>query len=151
MQLEAILIPELTCCNLEATSQKRALQEVAKRVAREFPDLKANQVFENLVSREKKGSTAIGQGIAIPHCRMKECSKIIGGLFKLSQPIDFNALDGEGVSILFVLLVPESETNAHLEILATLAKLVESEENVKGLLAASTDTELYNLAVSQSE
>lgn len=150
MQLEAILSHELTCCNLEATSQKRALQEVAGRVSQKFTNLGAVEVFENLIAREKKGSTAIGHGIAIPHCRMKACSKIVAGLFRLTEPIDFYALDGEAVNLLFVLLVPENENNAHLETLAMLAKLIESEEYIQGLLTASTDSELYDLAVMQN-
>ncbi|MDH5737266.1 MAG: PTS sugar transporter subunit IIA, partial [Gammaproteobacteria bacterium] len=94
-----------------------------------------------------KGSTAIGHGIAIPHCRLKKCDHVVGGLFHLQDYIDFNAFDGQPVNILFVLIVPEDETTLHLEILSLLARKFDSEDFRKELLAASTDQDLYQKAI----
>lgn len=148
MQLESILVPERTRCDLNAASKKRAIEEVAQIISRNLPYLPSDQIFENLIAREKMGSTAIGYGIAIPHCRMKQCRNITGGLFKLHQPVDFNALDGTDVNILFVLLVPEDETDAHLQTLAMLASRFESDQYRNNLQKSTTDLELYQSALS---
>ncbi|MDH5738397.1 MAG: PTS sugar transporter subunit IIA [Gammaproteobacteria bacterium] len=148
MELKDILSQERTRCHLEATSQKRALQEAATIIADEYKHLSEDEIFENLIEREKKGSTAIGYGIAIPHCRMKYCNEIVCGLFRLSQAIDFNAFDGESVKLLFVLIVPEDETNAHIETLAMLAKKLDSEAYRQKLLSADTDLSLFREATS---
>lgn len=150
MKLESILDPERTCCSVKAASKKRALEEVAGIIAQNHPDLDAERIFECLIAREKMGSTAIGHGIAIPHCRMKQCGEVVGGLFRLVHPVDFNALDGEAVDILFVLLVPEEEANAHLETLAMLAKRFESDDYRRGLKEATSDSELYRSALEEA-
>jgi len=77
-------------------------------VAQFYPELDENQIFNNLVARERLGSTGIGQGIAIPHCRLEDCKRVVGALLTLSEPIDFDAIDNEPVDLLFVLLVPRT-------------------------------------------
>lgn len=147
MNIESILVPERTCCNLEATSKKRAIEEAAKYIAETLDGLEGPGIYEQLISREKLGTTAIGHGIAIPHCRMDNCDQIVGGLFKLDRPVDFGAFDEEDVQIMFVLLVPSQEVEDHLQTLAMLAERFESAEYRKKLLAAHNDQELYELAL----
>lgn len=148
MKIESILVPERTCIDLEASSKKRAIEEASRHIARTrtLPHLDAAEIYENLINREKLGTTAIGHGIAIPHCRMKNCNDIVGGLFKLSQPTDFDAFDEEPVQIMFVLLVPEDEVNDHLEALAMLAERFESESFRESLFQATSDQDLYERA-----
>lgn len=146
--LDSILTLERTCHSLGVSSKKKALEEVATRMVATLPMLTTEQVFENLVSREKLGTTAIGHGVAIPHCRLPRCSGIVGGLFKLAEPVDFGAFDGEAVQILFVLLVPAREVDEHLSVLATLAQRFELPAYRAGLLAADSDEALYEAALS---
>ncbi|MEX2489044.1 MAG: PTS sugar transporter subunit IIA [Pseudomonadales bacterium] len=146
MNLASILTPERTCCDLEASSKKRAIEEAAGHIARTLPRLDAAEIYENLINREKLGTTAIGHGIAIPHCRMQNCDEIVGGLFKLRQPINFEAFDDQPVQIMFVLLVPAEEVEDHLATLAMLAERFESEKFREHLLQATSDRELYERA-----
>ena len=145
--LDTILTPERTCHDLVVSSKKKALEEVATRMVATLPMLTTEQVFENLVAREKLGTTGIGHGVAIPHCRLSRCSGIVGGLFRLADPIDFGAFDGELVGILFVLLVPTREVDEHLATLATLAERFEQASYRDALLAANSDQSLYEAAL----
>ncbi|MEG1342300.1 MAG: PTS sugar transporter subunit IIA, partial [Pseudomonas sp.] len=107
IRLETILTPGRSLVNAPGGSKKRALQEIATLIHREVPDLEMQDVFESLFAREKLGSTGFGNGIAIPHCRLKGCSSPISALIHLDAPIDYDAIDGAPVDLLFVLLVPE--------------------------------------------
>lgn len=147
MNIASILAPERTCVGITAGSKKRAIEQAAIRIAEAQQNLSAQDVYERLISREKLGTTAIGHGVAIPHCRIDACEEIIGGLFKLESPIDFEAFDDEPVSILFVLLVPTEEVDEHLQTLAMLAKNFESDAYRRRLLDADSDQELYDRAI----
>ena len=71
-----------------------------------------NTLFNNLVCRERLGSTGIGQGIAIPHCRLENCDRVIGALITLKDKIDFDSIDNQPVDLLFVLIVPQEATES---------------------------------------
>ncbi|MDN5401084.1 MAG: PTS IIA-like nitrogen regulatory protein PtsN, partial [Pseudomonas sp.] len=117
IRLETILTPGRSLVNVPGGSKKKALEQIANLIAREVPDLEMQDVFEALIAREKLGSTGFGNGIAIPHCRLKGCETPVSALLHLDHPIDFDAIDGAPVDLLFVLLVPEAATDAHLELL----------------------------------
>tara|TARA_B110000263_G_scaffold233950_1_gene231243 strand:- start:480 stop:956 length:477 start_codon:yes stop_codon:yes gene_type:complete len=146
MDIDSILAPERTFTNVVATSKKRAIEEAANLIAHAEPGFDAAELYHLLIAREKLGPTAIGNGMAIPHCRVA-CTKTVGSLFHLSNGIDFGALDDLPVKIMFVLLVPESETEDHLHTLAMLARRFESEAYRDGLLAARSNDELFQQAL----
>ena len=148
MKIESILTPERTCARVVASSKKRAIEEAAIRISSEVEELDQQEIFERLINREKIGTTAIGHGIAIPHCRIDGVQDIIGGLFRLDTPVDFGAFDDEPVRIMFVLLVPSEEVDEHLQTLAMLAERFESEDYRRSLLTAADDTELYKRAIA---
>ena len=120
--IEAILSPELTQCGLPGSSKKKVLQQIARLISNQFIDLDENTIFDNLIARERLGSTGIGQGIAIPHSRLESCDRVIGCLFTLETGISFDSIDNEDVDILFVLLVPQEATSEHLELLSQIAE-----------------------------
>lgn len=151
MNIQDILSPERTFCNIEASSRKRALEEIATQLAKTISDVDAEEIFTRLVAREKMGSTALGDGIAIPHCRLNGCPSVLGGLFTLQNPIDFEAFDRTEVQVLFVLLVPEEEVNEHLTVLALLASRFEQATYRRALLAAKDATSLYQTAIADIE
>jgi PTS system nitrogen regulatory IIA component len=151
VNIEDILTPNRTFCKLEASSRKRALEEVAIRLAETIEDVSAEELFTRLIAREKMGSTALGHGIAIPHCRIPGCSNIMGGLVSLSSPVDFDAFDHVNVEIMFVLIVPEEEVDDHLTALAMLAKRFESESYREALFAAGNEQALYASAIAGIE
>ena len=102
-------------------SKKRVFERAAEAVGAAL-NLSSETIYRALLAREKLGSTAIGEGIAIPHCRINECSEAAGCLVTLQEPIDYGSADGQDVDVIFVLLVPEEATEAHLKLLAALAR-----------------------------
>ena len=103
-------------------------------------DLEAEAVISFLNAREDLGSTALGAGVAIPHGRVKGLKNPIAAFLKLKDPIEFAAPDGEAVSILIFLLVPEKATQQHLEILSSIAQLL-SDQDARQSLATETNPE----------
>ena len=102
-------------------SKKRVFERAAEAMGAAL-NLSSENIYRALLAREKLGSTAIGEGIAIPHCRINECAEAAGCLLTLREPIDFGSTDGRDVDVIFVLLVPEEATQAHLNLLAALAR-----------------------------
>lgn len=147
MDIQTILAPTRTTCSLNAGSKKRAIELAAEHIGASLPDLNVGNLYRGLLERERLGSTAIGHGVAIPHCRLEDCNKIVGALFVFSDPIDFSAPDEIPVSIMFVLLVPANETDEHLSALAMLAERFDQEDYRNALISAKTDTELYQRAL----
>lgn len=146
MNIKSFLLPERTQCCISVGSKKRAIEEAAKRVAATNRLLDADEIYSQLIAREKLGTTALGHGIAIPHCRLDSCDEIIGAMFTLEEGIDFEAFDQEPVRVLFILLVPTEEVDEHLQVLATLASRFDLEDYRLGLLEADTDEALYEAA-----
>ena len=147
-QLDQLLTPELTYCGAPGTSKKKAFETAANFICSKRPELEGSEVYNNLLARERLGSTALGEGIAIPHCRLSHCESPVVTLITLATPVDFDAADGQPVDILFLLLVPEEATQEHLDILAALAGLLNNPEFREALRTASNDEELYRQAVS---
>ncbi|MGH8465897.1 MAG: PTS IIA-like nitrogen regulatory protein PtsN, partial [Pseudomonas sp.] len=147
IQLESILTPGRSLVNVPGGSKKRVLQEIATLIGREVPDLEMQDVFESLFAREKLGSTGFGNGIAIPHCRLKGCSSPISALIHLDAPIDYDAIDGAPVDLLFVLLVPEAATDAHLELLRQIASMLDRKDVRDKLRAADSSEALYQVVL----
>ncbi|HKS14385.1 MAG TPA: PTS IIA-like nitrogen regulatory protein PtsN [Pseudomonas sp.] len=147
IRLESILTPGRSLVNVPGGSKKRVLQEIATLIDREVPDLDMQDVFESLFAREKLGSTGFGNGIAIPHCRLKGCSTPVSALLHLEAPIDYDAIDGAPVDLLFVLLVPEAATDAHLELLRQIASMLDRKEVRERLRAATSSEALYQVVL----
>lgn len=116
-----LLPPEHVLLDLEASSKKRAFEQ-AGIIFENHLGIARSVVFDSLFAREKLGSTGLGQGVAIPHGRIKGLKQASGALLRLSQPIPFDSPDGRPVSTMFVLLVPEQATEEHLQILSELAQ-----------------------------
>jgi len=147
IRLETILTPGRSLVNVPGGSKKRALEQIANLIGKEVPELDTQTVFESLIAREKLGSTGFGNGIAIPHCRLKGCEKPVSALLHLDAPIDFDAIDGAPVDLLFLLLVPEAATDAHLELLRQIASMLDRKD-VRDKLRAATDSQsLYQVVL----
>jgi PTS system nitrogen regulatory IIA component len=149
MKLQTILTPERTLCSAPGESKKSVLENIAEFIAPTISDLDAHTIFACLVTREKLGSTGIGKGIAIPHCRLRNCPKVIGALITLQNKVDFEAIDDEPVDLLFVLLVPEQATDEHLQILAGLARMFNEDSFCSRLREASDNNSLYQIATGE--
>ncbi|GAA6166221.1 PTS IIA-like nitrogen regulatory protein PtsN [Sessilibacter corallicola] len=149
MDLSSILAPGRVKCGLEGVSKKRMLENIAKHITEGFPVLDADELFRRLMARERLGSTGIGLGIAIPHCRLENCTGVMGAFFKLETPLEFDAIDEEPVDLIFTLLVPEEADDAHLQILAEVAKTFSDKDLLLKLRACTSDQELFNVITAQ--
>ena len=147
MQLASILTPERTRCRAPADSKQQALENCAQFIAESIPSLSAADLLQSLLARERLGSTGLGNGIAIPHCRLKNIDNVIGALITLETPIDFDAVDGAPIDILFVLLAPERALQEHLNALAALAAQFSRSDFRQHLRAATSADQLYRAAI----
>ena len=123
MNLIAKLLPAANVVvGLEASSKKRAFEQ-AGLLFENNHGIARSTVFDSLFAREKLGSTGLGQGIAIPHGRIKTLKDALGAFIRLAEPVPFDAPDGKPVSMLFVLLVPGQANEHHLQLLPDLAQM----------------------------
>ena len=138
MSLLANLLPaENILLDLEASSKKRVFEQ-AGLIFENHQGIARSSVFDSLFAREKLGSTGLGQGIAIPHGRIKGLKQAAGAFLRLSTPVPFDSPDGRPVNLLFILLVPEQATEEHLQILSELAQRF-SERPFRDKLMAAPD------------
>jgi len=147
--LSQTLTPGRTVCRAPGVSKKRLFETIARIISEDQPALPQDEIFDHLIAREKLGSTGLGQGIAIPHCRVSHCTKPLGILVTLEEPIDFDAPDEEPVDLLFALLVPEEANQQHLDLLAQIARLFSQPEFCQQLRDTRDGQALYELATSQ--
>ncbi|MCA2017563.1 PTS IIA-like nitrogen regulatory protein PtsN [Vibrio tritonius] len=150
MQLSEVLTLDCTKSAVPCSSKKRAL-EIISEIAAEHSGQNATELFESMLSREKMGSTGIGNGIAIPHARMPECEKAVAVLVQCEEPIEFDAIDNRPVDLLFALLVPESQCKEHLKTLSCMAERLNDKQTLKQLRGATSDQELFDIMVSQPQ
>lgn len=133
--LTNILSVSQVLLDLDASSKKRVFEQ-AGMLFESHLGLARSVVFDSLFAREKLGSTGLGQGIAIPHGRIKGLKQAAGAFLRLTNPVPFDSPDGRPVSLLFVLLVPEQATEEHLQILSELAQRFAERPFRDALLAA---------------
>ena len=138
MSLLANLLPaENILLDLEASSKKRVFEQ-AGLIFENHQGIARSSVFDSLFAREKLGSTGLGQGVAIPHGRIKGLKEARGAFLRLTAPVPFDSPDGKPVSLLFVLLVPEQANELHLQILSELAQRF-SDRSFRDALTAAPD------------
>lgn len=142
--LTNILSAEQVMLDLEAGSKKRVFEQ-AGMLFENYLGLARAIVFDSLFAREKLGSTGLGQGIAIPHGRIKGLKQAAGAFLRLSTPVPFDSPDGRPVNLLFVLLVPEQATEQHLQILSELAQRFADKPFREALLAATDPAAVVTL------
>ncbi len=128
----------------DVTSKKRALERLSDILGEATPYVSNNEIFTALVGREKLGSTGIGDGVGIPHGRLKGLNECVGAMVRLDKGIDFEAPDEASVDILFGLLVPQESTEDHLKILRNLAEIFSEADCLKRLRAAASGQDLLD-------
>ncbi|MDH3642515.1 MAG: PTS sugar transporter subunit IIA [Gammaproteobacteria bacterium] len=146
VDITSILSKASARAKVDAPSRKRAIEAAADLLAENYPQLSARKLFDELTARERLGSTGLGEGVAIPHCRIP-CDQVVGAFLHLNEAVDYDAMDAENVDLLFVLVVPPEETTAHLELLASLARVFNEANNRERLRSCTTDDELYEQLV----
>ena len=129
---------------LKVTSKKQAIQELSARAAR-LTGQGERVIFETLLQREKLGSTGVGNGIAIPHGKLPKLERLFGLFARLDRPVDFEALDGQPVDLIFLLLAPEGAGADHLKALARIARLLRDQDVAKKLRASRDAQAIYSV------
>lgn len=132
MPLNDLLPAKAVLPALKAVNKKQVLQMLAAKMA-ELTGRGEREIFETLLQRERLGSTGVGHGAAIPHCKLPKLDRLYGVFARLEKPIDFEALDGEPVDLVFVLLAPEGAGADHLKALALIARMLRDERTAKQL------------------
>jgi PTS system nitrogen regulatory IIA component len=143
MELRDILTPDRISVGLTATSKKKLLEIVSQLLTHNDTGTDPQAAFQCLIERERLGSTGIGEGVALPHGRMKGLKQAVGAFAVLKTDMDYDAIDRKPVRLVFALLVPENATTEHLQLLAKLASLFSQKPMREKLLHANTPEELY--------
>ena len=142
MTLTDLVAPNAIIPALRVNNKKQAIQELAARAA-ELSGQNERAILEILLQREKLGSTAFGNGVAIPHGKLPKLGRLFGLLARLEKPIDFEALDEQPVDLIFLLLAPEAAGADHLKALARVARLLRDPEIARKLRDSRDADALY--------
>jgi PTS system nitrogen regulatory IIA component len=148
MDLSDLIGPEQIVCKLKANSKKHVLEELSQRAAK-LTGLDERIIFNTLVDREKLGSTGLGQGIAIPHGKIPGLDKVFGMLARLHQPVDFDAVDGEPVDLVFLLLAPQGGSADHLKALARVSRMLRNAKICERLRACDSSSDLARVLAEE--
>ena len=142
MPLTDLLAPQAVVPALRVNSKKQALQELAARAA-VMCGRSEREVLDVLMQRERLGSTGIGGGIAIPHGKLAKLDRLFGAFARLERAVDFEALDGQPVDLMFLLLAPEGAGADHLKALARVARLLRDPEIARKLRESRDAEAIY--------
>ena len=143
MKILDILTPEAIAPEMQAGSKTAALEELAALVAGLHSEIDRARLVEVLVEREALGSTAIGEGIAIPHGKLSTVSGVIAAFGRSVRGLDFDSLDGHPTHLFFLLVAPEESAGIHLKALARVSRLLKEKSFRERLCAGSTREEIF--------
>ncbi|NTS75888.1 PTS IIA-like nitrogen regulatory protein PtsN [Catenovulum sp. SM1970] len=148
MDVTSLILPDCVFCAVPVSSKKKLLQYVSQLASKHYPELEEQSILEALLNRERLGSTGIGQGIALPHGRLKDTEKNVSLLVTTEKPIDFDAIDNQPVQVFCVLLAPEHECKNHLSSLAAIAEKLSDKQILKNIKHARDNEALYQAFVA---
>jgi PTS system nitrogen regulatory IIA component len=142
--ISQLIPPSNVIVDLDVASKKRVFEQ-AGLLFENTLQIARSQVFDSLFAREKLGSTGLGQGVAIPHGRIKGLRDAVAVLIRMKEAIPFDAPDGQPVNLACILLVPEKATDQHLQILSELAQMFSDKKFREQLLQSKDAAEIHNL------
>jgi len=148
MKLDEFTVPEGVIAGLRAANKAQALRELARRGAR-LAGIDEAAIRKALQEREQLGSTGIGRGVALPHARVPGLKRLVGAFARLQQPIDFEAIDGQPVDLLFLLLAPDNTPRDQIAALARISHLFRDAGACEALRQAPTADAIYAIIKAQ--
>ncbi len=151
MKISELLNPQAIVADLKATGKDAALSELTDALLAVAPSLRRDEVLRVLQERERLGSTGIGDGVAIPHGKLKGMPELMLAFGRSSSGVDFDSMDGQPAHLFFLLLAPEESVGVHLKALARISKLLKDAEVRQKLLDATDSAELYKLICEREE
>lgn len=143
VHITELMAPDRVDLDCRITSKKRLMEHIASMLARRT-SVEEQAIFRVLVERERLGSTGVGDGVALPHGRMADIDDAVLALATLSEPLDYQSPDNQDVRIVVGLLVPENANEAHLQLLANLARLLSRADLREELLQANDKDEVFS-------
>jgi PTS system nitrogen regulatory IIA component len=149
MRVVDFLQPDCVVANLDATTKPAVLAELSERLAKVVPNVDAPTLRRILEERELLASTAIGDGIAIPHGKLDSVGHLVGVLGRAVKGIEFESIDGKPTHLVFMLVAPASSTGVHLKALARLSRLFRDPDFRQRLLAAPTGEAMYQVIAQE--
>ena len=150
MEIADLLVPRGILAQLRVGNKKAALQEIVRRAAA-MTGVAERRLYDALAERERRESTGIGRGIAIPHAKLAELSSLIGLFARLERPIPFEAIDDQPVDLVFVLLAPAASGAEHLRALARVSRLLRDAAICQKLRGTDNADALYALLTDRTE
>ena len=151
MKILDILAPDAIVAEMSATTKPAALQELAALLAARHPEIDRARLIQVLLDREALGSTAIGEGIAIPHAKLTGVSNVVAAFGRSPAGIDFDSLDGNPTRLFFLLVAPEDSAGIHLKALARVSRLLKDKGFRDRLAAGGTREQLYAIIKEEDE
>jgi len=149
MRVVDFLQPDAVVANLDATTKPAVLAELSQRLARTVPGVDPETLRHVLEERELLASTAIGDGIAIPHGKLDSVGHLVGVLGRAVKGIEFESIDGKPTHLVFMLVAPASSTGVHLKALARLSRLFRDPDFRQRLLAAPSGEAMYQVIAEE--
>ena len=149
MQLVDILDSDRIVLDASISSKKSLLEKAAQLLALSSDSADQRAIFDGLCQRERLGSTGLGHGVAIPHCRVEQ-SGVSGAFIRLRRPIDFDSPDSEKVDLFFALAVPSQCSETHLRLLASIAELFSDEQRRNHFRSVELEADLIGLLSEES-
>ncbi len=143
MLLEELIKPDSVLCNAHARSKKHCLEILSELLVRSTPEIGNEEIFDNLVERERLGCTSLDQGVAFPHCRVDGIDTLYGALIKLTEPVEFDSPDGEAVDLVFGLMVPADIDEDTQDKISRIAERLLDPGLRTALREANTSADLY--------
>jgi len=144
MTISALLSPQRIFLDTEISSKKKLLELIANIVA-DQTRLAESLIYNNLLNRERLGSTGLGHGFAVPHARLENLDKTIGCLFRLKEPVNFEAPDNQPVDLVFTIVIPQEATEEHLLILSSLARIFSQTDVCEAIRGAISRDEIVQI------
>lgn len=151
MKIVDILPRKAIIPDLKGKTKKQVLEELIAALRAEKPELDQERLMAVLLERERLGSTGIGDGVAIPHGKIKDLDRLILSFGKSAAGVDFESMDGKPVHLFFLLVAPENCTGIHLRALAKIARLLKNVSVRKRLLAVAAEDDLYAIIQQEDE
>ena len=143
MKITDILTDDMVVGDLHGRAKGDVIEELASVVAARHPEIDRTRLVQALEEREKLNSTALGEGVAIPHGKLPGLRRVVAAFGRSPAGVDFSSLDGKPTHLFFLLVAPEDSAGAHLKALARISRLLKDEAFRQRLMAAPTSADLY--------
>jgi PTS system nitrogen regulatory IIA component len=150
MTISALLSPQRIFLDTEISSKKKLLELIANIVA-DQTQMPESAIYNNLLNRERLGSTGLGHGFAVPHARVENLDKTIGCLFRLKEPVNFESPDNQPVDLVFTIIIPQEATEEHLIILSSLASIFSQTDVCEAIRGATSRDEIAQIIESAEQ